>query len=157
MNNFIPADIYGKIQKIMPVACIDLIIETESGVLLGIRDHEPMKGKRWFIGGRMLYGETLEQAAKRKAKEETGLDVKVVRQVGAYTLQFTKGEKRYNVAVVYLVRKTKGQLNLNKEYSGHVFLKSPDRKLHPYVLTALNDSKIFKKAIKIPKRNHFLN
>lgn len=155
MKNFIPHELYLKIQKILPVACVDLIIQTEQGVLLGVRDHEPAKGKIWLIGGRVLYGESLEEAVKRKALEETGLEVKIVRQVGAYTLIFKKGEKRYNVVVVYLVEKTKGKLRMNEEYSKHVFLKSPYRKLHPYVLTALNDSKVFKKKIKLKKRNHF--
>jgi colanic acid biosynthesis protein WcaH len=155
MRNFIPDKLYGKIQKILPIVCVDLIIKTERGVLFGIRDQEPAKGERWIIGGRVLYGESLEDAVKRKAVTEAGLKVQIIRQVGAYSMIFRKGEKRHSISIVYLVKKRGGKLRLNDEYSGHVFLKHLDKKLHPYLLTVLNDSNVFKKYSKTAKRGHF--
>ena len=44
-------------------------------------------GKRYWSlpGGSMEHGESIEQAAVREAKEETGLDVRLTRLVGVYS------------------------------------------------------------------------
>jgi ADP-ribose pyrophosphatase YjhB (NUDIX family) len=152
MRNFIPPKLYAKIQKILPVTCIDLVIRTDNGVLLGIRANEPVKGIRWVVGGRILYGESFEQAVKRKAMTETGLKVQIIREVGAYANIFTKGEVRHSINIVYLVKAVGGKIRMNDEYSGYVILKRPDKKLHPYVLTLLNDSKAFKNEKVVTKK-----
>src|SRR3954464_8671429 len=64
----------------------DIIIEHEDGSIVLIkRKHDPCKGQ-WAIPGGILDGdETIEQTAVREAKEETGLDVKLLRIVGVYS------------------------------------------------------------------------
>ena len=67
-----------------PVPTVDIIIEMrgpESGVVLIERKNPPYG---WALpGGFVEYGETLEQAAVREAKEETSLDIELVRQFPA--------------------------------------------------------------------------
>ncbi len=66
-----------------PVPTVDIIIETGDGVVL-IRRRNPPPG--WAIpGGFVDYGETVERAAVREAKEETGLDVRLTRLLGVYS------------------------------------------------------------------------
>lgn len=48
------------------------------------RANEPAKGQWWFPGGRVHYLETREQTAKRKLKEECGLDALQVKEMGTY-------------------------------------------------------------------------
>jgi ADP-ribose pyrophosphatase YjhB (NUDIX family) len=66
-----------------PAPTVDIIIETSGGIVL-IRRNNPPHG--WAIpGGFVDYGETVEHAAVREAKEETGLDVKLTGLLGVYS------------------------------------------------------------------------
>lgn len=70
----IPADLYGQILKFMPIPCVDLlVVNTDGHVLLVKRANEPARGKWWFPGGRVYLGETRQNAAIRKLREECQL------------------------------------------------------------------------------------
>lgn len=67
-----------------PIPTVDIIIETEQGGIVLIKRKNPPFG--WALpGGFVEYGETLEEAAMREAKEETGLDVELIRQFHSYS------------------------------------------------------------------------
>jgi 8-oxo-dGTP diphosphatase len=62
---------------------VDIIIEVEGGIVLIDRKNPP---HGWAIpGGFVDYGETVETAAIREAKEETGLDVTLTHLLGVYS------------------------------------------------------------------------
>jgi ADP-ribose pyrophosphatase YjhB (NUDIX family) len=66
-----------------PVPTVDIIIRYMNGIVL-IKRKNPPSG--WAIpGGFVDYGETLEAAAIREAKEETGLEVRLIRQFHSYS------------------------------------------------------------------------
>ncbi len=66
-----------------PFLTVDVIIEIEGGIIL-IKRRKPPPG--WAIpGGFVDYGESLEDAVRREAKEETGLDIKIARQFHTYS------------------------------------------------------------------------
>lgn len=73
---------------------VSLLIERKGTVLLGRRnrnkDHAP--GAWESISGRVEPGETLLEAARREAMEETGLVVDVLRQIDSFT--FERGANR---------------------------------------------------------------
>lgn len=70
----LPEETFLNIVKHTPLVAIDLIIENENKeVLIGLRKNEPAKNT-WFVpGGRILKGETLEDALKRLLQEELGI------------------------------------------------------------------------------------
>jgi ADP-ribose pyrophosphatase YjhB (NUDIX family) len=81
----IPEDIYSQIVCFMPIPCVDLLVEDSEGrILLIRRANNPAKGQWWFPGGRVHYLETRAQAAKRKLREECGLNVLQMKELGAY-------------------------------------------------------------------------
>lgn len=81
----IPIEDYKKIVEVLPILCVDIIIKNRTGEYLLIkRANEPLKDQWWVIGGRVLKGESLEQAAKRKVKEEVGLEIDDVKSIGYY-------------------------------------------------------------------------
>lgn len=65
--------------------CIVITREEEPKVLLIQRANEPYKGCWAFPGGFMDMDETTEQCAIRELKEETGLDVIDIKQIGCYS------------------------------------------------------------------------
>jgi ADP-ribose pyrophosphatase YjhB (NUDIX family) len=67
-----------------PRLTADIIIELEGGGIVLIERKNPPHG--WALpGGFVDYGESLEAAAVREAKEETGLDVELLRQFHTYS------------------------------------------------------------------------
>ncbi len=87
-----------------PVPTVDLIIrmKTEDGVdgVVLVKRRNPPHG--WALpGGFVDYGETLEEAAVREAKEETGLDVVLERQFHAYS-DPSRDPRLHTISVVFL-------------------------------------------------------
>mmetsp|Transcript_16867 Transcript_16867/g.34722 ORF Transcript_16867/g.34722 Transcript_16867/m.34722 type:complete len:242 (+) Transcript_16867:63-788(+) len=93
-RKFLPEDLYGKLVRDCVVFCVDIVLvrTTKDGkkeCLLVKRSSEPVKGVWWWPGGRMLKGETFFDAAKRKAKQETGLShVACVQVLGIWNTFF---------------------------------------------------------------------
>jgi 8-oxo-dGTP diphosphatase len=87
-----------------PILTVDLIIEDKKGIILIERKNPP---DGWALpGGFVDYGETLESAAVREAKEETGLDVKLLRQFHVYS--DPKRDPRHHTVTVVFIAKAKG-------------------------------------------------
>ena len=85
-----------------PIPTVDIIIEIESKGIVLIKRKNPPYG--WAIpGGFVDYGESLEEAAVREAKEETNLDVKIIRQF--YTYSDPKRDQRHHsISTVYIAK-----------------------------------------------------
>ena len=83
-----------------PIPTVDIIIEIESKGVVLIKRKNPPHG--WAIpGGFVDYGESLEDAAVREAKEETSLDVKLVRQFHTYS-DPKRDPRHHSITTVYI-------------------------------------------------------
>lgn len=96
---------------------VSLVIERDSAVLLGRRslakDHAA--GQWEAISGRVEPGETLREAVRREAWEETGLDVAIVRELDRFT--FERGRSKESTAgVTFHCRATGGRERLSPEH-----------------------------------------
>lgn len=85
-----------------PIPTVDIIIEVElRGVVLVKRKNPPFG---WAIpGGFVDYGESLEKAAIREAKEETNLDVELLRQFHTYS-DPKRDPRHHSISTVYIGR-----------------------------------------------------
>ena len=86
-----------------PFPTVDIIIELiqiEGSPIILIKRKNPPYG--WALpGGFVEYGESLEQAAVREAKEETGLDVQLKYQLGAYS-DPSRDPRFHTISVVFV-------------------------------------------------------
>jgi 8-oxo-dGTP pyrophosphatase MutT (NUDIX family) len=80
-----------------------------------------MDNGRWCLpGGMMEAGETAAESCRREVKEETGLEVRIVRLIGIYTtpdivLEYVDGNRRQPVAMCFEAAITGGTLTLTDE------------------------------------------
>ncbi len=83
-----------------PVPTVDIIIEIENrGIVMIKRGNTPYG---WAIpGGYVDYGESLEEAAVREAKEETSLEIKIIRQFHTYS-DPERDSRQHNISTVYI-------------------------------------------------------
>jgi len=83
-----------------PIPTVDIIIEVEPKKIVLIKRKNPPFG--WAIpGGFVDYGESLEEAALREAKEETQLDVILERQFHTYS-DPKRDLRHHSISTVYI-------------------------------------------------------
>jgi 8-oxo-dGTP diphosphatase len=93
---------------------VDIIIEKGKKIILIKRNTEPFKGKLAIPGGFVEAEETVEQAALREAKEETGLEVKLKGILGVYS--DPKRDPRGRVtAIVFISKPVGGELKASSD------------------------------------------
>jgi 8-oxo-dGTP diphosphatase len=82
--------------------CVVITNEQQPKVLLIQRGNEPFKGCWAFPGGFMDMDETTEHCAVRELKEETGLAVSDLHQIGTYS-KIDRDPRGRTISVAYLV------------------------------------------------------
>ncbi len=84
-----------------PLPTVDVIIEVEGGIVL-IERRNPPHG--WALpGGFVDWGESLEQAAVREAREETSLEVELEEQFHTYS-DPGRDPRHHTITTVYIGR-----------------------------------------------------
>jgi len=97
------------IDDFMVVATIDIIIEKANKIVLVRRLKKPFKEKLALPGGHVEHNELVEHAAVREAKEETGLNVKLIDILGVYS-DPKRDSRGHYVATVFVARIISGKL-----------------------------------------------
>lgn len=121
-GNHIPDVLYRQIRMIMPIVCVDLVVMDRKGKLLLVkRNNDPAKGEWWFPGGRVFYGETRIEAAKRKLQEECGLAADSLRELFTEDcILHSAGGGSHAVTTFYMADTFNGNVSLDaqsREYS----------------------------------------
>lgn len=108
---------------------VDAVVKTEGGVVLVKRGREPYKGKWALPGGFVSYGEKVEDAAVREAREETGLNIKLIKLAGVYS-DPKRDPRGHAVSVCFLADAVGGKLKAGSDAAeARVFKKIPWREL----------------------------
>ncbi len=89
-----------------PIPTVDIIVEIGDTIVLIERKNPP---HGWAIpGGFVDYGESLEDAAVREAREETSLDVELCEQLHTYSRP-QRDPRHHTITTVYIARIQRGR------------------------------------------------
>jgi len=108
-----------------PVLTVDVVIRKGDGFVFVKRGKEPFKGYWALPGGVVEYGETVEAAALREAREETGLEVTLRGLVGVYSAP-DRDPRGHFVSVAFLAEAVGGELRAGSDAADvRVFRSKP--------------------------------
>ena len=112
-----------------PTLAVDVIIKDPSGVVLIKRKREPYKGMWALPGGFVRYGERVEETAKREAREETGLKIKLQGPISVYS-DPKRDPRGHVVSIRFLARRVGGRLKAASDASEvRIFKRIPRRRM----------------------------
>ena len=97
-----------------PKVTVDAVILEEGPIVLVKRMNPPFKDMWALPGGFVEYGETVENAVVREAKEETSLEVKIVKLLGVYS-DPKRDPRGPSVGVVFICMRKGGQLKADSD------------------------------------------
>lgn len=132
-----------------PLLTADIIITCpDDGIILIKRKYGPYKGNWAIPGGFVEIGESVEQAAIREAKEETGLDVELISLIGVYSRP-DRDPRAHVVTVAYTARPISGDLKADSDaQDAFKFTESQIKQLN----LAFDHEKILKDALNTLKK-----
>ena len=131
---------YSHIKKIMPLPVVDLLVVYEGKILLMKRNNPPLKNGWFTPGGRILLGESLEDAVKRTLIEETGLTAIRIEQKGTMSQIF---DELQSITTFYFVEVNNDTVVMNDEHSEFTWISEIDDETHPYLKEMIETSNIF--------------
>jgi ADP-ribose pyrophosphatase YjhB (NUDIX family)/GNAT superfamily N-acetyltransferase len=112
------ADVGGRLREVCstcgfilyrnPVPGAGVLVEMEEGIVLIQRGQPPFVGWWALPSGYIEADESVEQAAVRECKEETGLDVELLELFGVYS--FPEGPVQSGIVIFYRARPVGGEL-----------------------------------------------
>jgi 8-oxo-dGTP diphosphatase len=90
---------------ISPLVAVGAVVFKKNKVLLVKRDNPPGKGLWAIPGGRVRLGETLQEAAEREIREETGVVIQAKDPVYVFDVieRDTHGRIRFHYVIVDLI------------------------------------------------------
>jgi O-acetyl-ADP-ribose deacetylase (regulator of RNase III)/ADP-ribose pyrophosphatase YjhB (NUDIX family) len=107
-----------------PYVTVDAIIELPEGIVIIQRSNPPFG---WALpGGFVDYGESLEDAVKREAKEETNLDLTEIKQLHTYSNP--ERDPRFHTIGTVFIAKAKGRPKAGDDAAGLKIIKPAEIK-----------------------------
>jgi len=100
-------------KPVTPLLTVDALIIFEGKLVLIRRRNPPFKDCLALPGGFVEVGETVEAAVVREAKEETGLDIEIIKLLGVYSDPL-RDPRGHTVSICYLA-KGRGKLKAGSD------------------------------------------
>jgi len=135
-----PKKLFDKFGKYFPYSTVDVIIRNGESFLLAKRTIPPYKNKWNFPGGVVFKTERLYDAAKRIAKEELNLDVKIEIFLGVYENPIST---RHDISHVFIASILRGTMRGDFQSSNLQFFKKPPKDMVPFQRKLLRDARQF--------------
>lgn len=90
-------------KPITPLLAVDALIIYEGKLVLIKRKNPPYKDQFALPGGSVEIGETVEDATIREAKEETDLDIEIIKLLGVYS-DPKRDPRSHTVSICFIAR-----------------------------------------------------
>ncbi len=100
-------------KPVTPLLTVDALIIFEGKLVLIRRRNPPFMGSFALPGGFVEVGETVEAAVVREAKEETGLDIELIKLLGVYSDPL-RDPRGHTISICYLA-KGRGKLKAGSD------------------------------------------
>ena len=114
------------------VVAVGAVIEDEKGRILLVR-HVPQRGGFWqgkwiCPGGRLELGESIEEGIRREVKEETNLEIELVRPLVPFDTVVKPGRETelHVVYIDYLARLKGGELRSGSDVGEALWVEKKD-------------------------------
>jgi colanic acid biosynthesis protein WcaH len=126
----------------MPIACVDVVLMSQGRAFLVRRGDAPAKGLWWLPGGRVIKGESLTDAALRKAADEVGIACAAGPIIHTENTIFSDGPggipvHSVNVCIFLAAREDEPAPQLDDHHTDWRWLDHVEDDLHPYVKRCL--------------------
>lgn len=112
-------EIYNKVPRL----CVDLLIEYNGGILLTKRAITPWKDLWHFPGGTVYLEESLEEACKRVAKEETNLEIEIIKTLRPMEFSSNEEGQKKSISFAFFVKATSKDIILNEQATKYRIIK----------------------------------
>jgi len=88
---------------VTPFLTVDALIIYDGKLVLVKRKNAPYQDRFALPGGFVEVGETVEEAVAREAKEETGLDIEIIKLLGVYS-DPSRDPRGHTVTICFLAK-----------------------------------------------------
>ncbi len=141
-NGWVEEELFRKFREVMLIASVDILVVCKGMLLLMLRNNEPGKDLWWTPGGRVRYGETLDEAAIRELNEETGLTPLELVKKGVMSHFWPQG---HFVTTFFYANVMEDRIKLNEEHRDYKWISETSDEMHPYIKYMINETGIFRK------------
>ncbi|MCK5233812.1 MAG: NUDIX hydrolase [Candidatus Aenigmarchaeota archaeon] len=120
---------FSRALNVMPTVVVEVLVKDSTGkILLGRRNTTPFKGMWQFTGGFVYKDEKVSDAAKRIAKREIGIDIKIDKFIGFY--EYIKKDPRgHLIALVYSAKEIRGVISPTLDNTELKFFGRPPKNI----------------------------
>jgi ADP-ribose pyrophosphatase YjhB (NUDIX family) len=146
----ISSEIWHKFHAQLPIACHDIFIKIDGGILLVNRKLDPAKDMLWPIGGRIKRGIRTITSLKTKVKEECNLDIDNITHLGCARTFFRTDPFNHNngtdTPVFVFFGEGRGEIKLDELHSTprivthREYTEEFRKRLHPYVRDFMDEA-----------------
>lgn len=135
-----PKKLFDKFSSYFPYSTVDVVIRNGKSFILAKRTIPPYKNRWNLPGGVVFKTEKMVDAAKRVAKEELGLVVKIERFLGVYENPILS---RHDISHVFIASILRGNIVRDFQSSDVKFFKSVPQNMVPYQKKMVRDARLF--------------
>ena len=138
-SGWIDEPLYSKIRASIPIATVDLLVVYKHRLLLMLRNDEPAKNLWFTPGGRILLGESFEEAVRRVLEKETGLTPIKMEKKGVMSHVWSN---HHNITIFYHIDVNNDNVKMNEEHEAYKWISKVTNDLHPYIKEMIKEAKI---------------